>query len=100
MSGADHPKLIDQERPGLIVLERLEGARRREILWQFLLESVFLTSAGGLFGILVGSESDLEAMDPALAELPEQERKLIELAYAFEQATKWRKPPQFRPTAM
>ena len=29
--------------------------RRVEILWQFLAEAVFLTSAGGLIGILLGS---------------------------------------------
>jgi putative ABC transport system permease protein len=31
------------------------GARRREILWQFLIEAAFLTSFGGLLGIFFGS---------------------------------------------
>ena len=31
------------------------GARRSEILWQFLIEAVFLTSMGGLLGIFFGS---------------------------------------------
>jgi len=31
------------------------GARRQEILWQFLLEAVFLTTIGGVIGILFGS---------------------------------------------
>ena len=31
------------------------GARRREILWQFLIEAAFLTSVGGLIGIICGS---------------------------------------------
>ena len=35
------------------------GARRVEILWQFLLEAVFLTSMGGLLGILAGSSIGL-----------------------------------------
>ena len=35
------------------------GARRREILWQFLIEAAFLTSAGGLLGIAAGSSIGL-----------------------------------------
>ena len=35
------------------------GARRVEILWQFLLEAVFLTSLGGLLGIVFGSSLGL-----------------------------------------
>jgi putative ABC transport system permease protein len=31
------------------------GARRREILVQFLIEAVFLTMLGGLLGILLGA---------------------------------------------
>lgn len=42
------------ERTREIGLRKAVGARRRDIMWQFLLEAVFVASAGGLIGALAG----------------------------------------------
>ena len=60
-----------RDRQGEIGLRRALGARRRDILWQFLLEAAFLGGIGGFTGLAlgIGLTLTLDAMQLAPASL-------------------------------
>ena len=47
------------ERTHEIGLRKALGAKRREILWQFLIEAAMLTSLGGVLGVVLGATTGL-----------------------------------------
>ena len=46
--------VVVSERTAEIGLRKAVGARYRDIMWQFLFESVLITLAGGVIGIIIG----------------------------------------------
>ena len=42
------------ERTGEIGIRKAVGAKRQDILWQFLIEAGFLTGCGGVLGVILG----------------------------------------------
>jgi len=57
------------ERTREIGVRKAIGARKRDIIWQFLTEAVTLTGLGGIIGVIVGFAISL-AINLALPSLP------------------------------
>lgn len=60
------------ERTREIGIRKSTGAKRRDILWQFLIESIILSEIGGLVGIIlgVGIAKVVSAISPVPASVP------------------------------
>ncbi|KAL5561151.1 hypothetical protein UlMin_030898 [Ulmus minor] len=97
----------DQEKAALLNLANLSKQGFQKLMWDYKLDALVtpgsdvspVLAIGGFPGINVPAGYDQNGVPFGITfgGLKGSEPKLIEIAYGFEQATKVRKPPTFRP---
>jgi putative ABC transport system permease protein len=75
-----------RERTREIGLRKAVGAKRRDILWQFLVEAMVLATLGGMIGLTIGAAASLSISQLSDSLQPTVAWDSVALAIAFSAA--------------